>query len=113
MLTSKGMKKLTDWPKKLHLRQNKVIGVMTSESQIVTIADIKQAAIKLGLWQWQRQWESSETGRSLFKYKPRVSDKSKIDIPDAKSYRNIAKLRLGYNKLKDYQHKIGNTDSNL
>ena len=75
---------------------------MTSESQIVTMADIKQAAIKLGLSQWQRQWESSETGRSLFKYKPRVSDKSKIDIPDMKSYRNIAKLRLGYNKLKDY-----------
>ena len=86
---------------------------MTSESQIVTMADIKQAAIKLGLSQWQRQWESSETGRSLFKYKPRVSDKSKIDIPDTKSYRNIAKLRLGYNKLKDYQHKIGNTDNNL
>ena len=51
--------------------------------------------------------------RSLFKYKPRVSDKSKIDIPDTKSYRNIAKLRLGCNILKDYQHKIGNTDSNL
>ena len=86
---------------------------MTSESQIVTMADIKQAAIKLGLSQWQRQWESSETGRSLFKYNPRVLDKSKIDIPDTKSYRNIAKLRLGYNKLKDYQHKIGNTDNNL
>ena len=36
---------------------------MTSGSQIVTMADIKQAAIKLGLSQWQRQWESSETGR--------------------------------------------------
>ena len=45
---------------------------MTSESQIVTLADIKQAVIKLGLSQWQRQRESSETGRSLFKYKPRV-----------------------------------------
>ena len=75
------------------------------------MADIKQAAIKLGLSQCQ--WESSEKGRSLFKYKPRVSDKSKIDIPDTKSYRNIAKLRLGYNKLKDYQHKIEKTDSNL
>ncbi|MEW8544970.1 MAG: reverse transcriptase domain-containing protein [Candidatus Thiodiazotropha sp.] len=86
---------------------------MTSESQVVTIADIKQAAIKLGLSQWQRQWESSETGRSLFKYKPKVSDKSKIDIPDTKSYRQIAKLRLGYNTLKNYQYKIGNTQSNL
>ena len=28
-------------------------------------------------------------------------------------YRNIAKLRLGYNKLKEYQFKIGISDSNL
>ena len=42
-----------------------------------------------------------------------VSYKSNIDIPDTKSYRNIAKLRLGYTKLKDYQHEIGNTDNNL
>lgn len=85
---------------------------MKSETQVVTIADVKQAAIKMGLSQWQRQWSSSETGRSLFKYKPNVTDKSLIDIPNMVSYRNIAKLRLGYNKLKDYQHKIGNTDNN-
>ena len=44
---------------------------MKSETQII-MADIQQAASKLGLSKWQRQWESSETGRSLFSYKPNV-----------------------------------------
>ena len=74
---------------------------------------MKKSATLMGLSQWQRQWDSSISGRSLFKYKPNVSDKSFIDIPNVKSYRNIAKLRLGYNKLKEYQYKIGTTDTNL
>ena len=86
---------------------------MKSETEIVTMADIQQAASKLGLSQWQRQWESSETGRSLFNYKPNVRDKSRIDFPNTIVYRNIAKLRLGYNKLKEYQFKTGISDSNL
>ena len=86
---------------------------MKSETDVVTMADIKQASIKLGLSQWQRQWESSETGRSLFNYKPNVTDKSLIDFPNTIVYRNIAKLRLGYNKLKDYQFKLGICESNL
>ena len=71
---------------------------MKSDTDVVTMADIKQAAIKMGLSQWQRQWESAETGGSLFK--PYVTDKSQIDNPTTVSYRNIAKLRLGYNKFK-------------
>ena len=47
-------------------------------------------------------------GALRVKYKPNVSDKSLIDLPNVKSYRNIAKLRLGYNKLKEYQYEIGN-----
>ena len=43
---------------------------MTSDTDVVTMSDIKQAAVKMGLSQWQRQWESSETGRSLFRHKP-------------------------------------------
>ena len=86
---------------------------MKSETDVVTMADIKQASIKLGLSQWQRHWESFETGRSLFSYKPNVTDKSLIDFPNTIVYRNIAKLRLGYNKLKDYQFKLGICESNL
>ena len=86
---------------------------MTSDTDVVTMTDIKQAAVKMGLSQWQRQWESSETGRSLFRYKPHVTDRSQIDFPNTISYRNIAKLRLGYNQLKDYQLKLGISDSNL
>ena len=78
---------------------------MTAEGQVVTVANIKHAASKLGLPQWQRQWESSETGRSLFKFTTRVLDKSKIDIPDTKPYRNVAMLRLGYNLLQNCQHR--------
>ena len=47
-------------------------------------------------------------GALRVKYKPNISDKSLIDISNVKSNRNIAKLRLGYNKLKEYQYKIGN-----
>ena len=87
--------------------------IMKSDTDVVTIPDIKQAAVKMGLSQWQRQWESAETGRSLFRYKPYVTDKSQIDFPSTISYRHIAKLRLGYNKLRDYQFKLGISDSNL
>ena len=66
---------------------------MTSDTDVVTMTDIKQAAVKMGLSQWQRQWESSEMGRSLFRYKPHVTDRSQIDFPNTISYRNIAKLR--------------------
>ena len=86
---------------------------MKSDTDVVTMADIKQAAVKLGLSQWQRQWEASETGRTLFCYKPNVTDRSEIDFPNTTIYRNIAKLRLGYNQLKDYQYKLGISDSNL
>ena len=65
----------------------------------------------MGLSQWQRQWDSSDSGRSLFRYKPNVSDMSLIDIPNVKSYRNIAKLRLGYNKLKEYQYYLLNCEN--
>ena len=74
---------------------------MKSDTDVVTIADIKQAAVKMGLSQWQ--WKSAETGRSLFRYKLYVTDRSQIDFPTTVSYKNIAKLRLGYNKLRDYQ----------
>ena len=74
---------------------------MKSDTEVVTMADIKQAAVKLGLSQWQRQWESSETRRTLFRYKPKVTDRSQIDYPNTISYRNFAKLRLGYNQLRD------------
>ena len=55
---------------------------MKSDTEVVTMADIKQAAVKMGLSQWQRQWESSETGRTLFRYKPKVTDRSQIDYPN-------------------------------
>ena len=86
---------------------------MKSDTDVVTMADIKQAAVKMGLSQWQRQWEASETGRTLFSYKPNVTDRSEIDFPNTTIYKNIAKLRLGYNKLRDYQFKLGISDSNL
>ena len=86
---------------------------MKSDTEVVTMADIKQAAVKMGLSQWQRQWESSETGRTLFRYKPKVTDRSQIDYPNTISYRNIAKLRLGYNQLRDYQFKLGISNNNL
>ena len=65
---------------------------MKSDTEVVTMAFIKQAAVILGLSQWQRQWESSEMGRILFRYKPKVTDRSQIDYPNTISYRNIAKL---------------------
>ena len=66
----------------------------------------------MSLSQWQRQWESSETERTLFRYKPKVTDRSQIDYPNTISYRNIAKLRLGYNQLRDYQFKLDISNNN-
>ena len=63
---------------------------------------LTQAAVKMGLSQWQRQWEASETGRTLYSYKPNVTDRSEIDFPNTTTYRNIAKLRLGYNNVEHY-----------
>ena len=73
---------------------------------------------ELGMWYPpcpppHRQWKSSENGRTLFRYKPKVTDRSQIDYPNTISYRNIAKLRLGYNQLRDYQFKLGISNNNL
>ena len=65
---------------------------MNSDTDVVTMTDIKQATVKMGLSQWQRQCESSETGRSLFRYKPHVTDRSQIDFPNTISYRNFGQL---------------------
>ena len=60
------------------------------------------------------QWESSETGRKLFRYKPNVTDRSQITYPNAISYRNIiAKLRFSYNQLRDCQLKLAISGNNL
>ena len=49
---------------------------MKSDTEVVTMADIKQAAVKMGLSQLQRQWESSETGRTLLD----INQKLQIDL---------------------------------
>ena len=54
---------------------------MKSDTDVVTMANIKQATIKMGLSQWQRQWKSLETERVLFRYKPKVTDRSQIGYP--------------------------------
>ena len=64
---------------------------MDSDTDLVTMTDIKQAAVKIVLPQRQRLWESSEMGRSLFRYIHHVTDRSQIDFPNTISYRNIAK----------------------
>ena len=81
---------------------------MKSNTDVVTMADIKQAAVKMGLSQWQRQWESAETERPLFRCKSYATDKSRLDFPTTISY-SIAQ----YNKLRDCQFKLGISDSNL
>ena len=86
---------------------------MNRETDVVTMADIKQTAVKMGLSQWQRQWESSETGRTIFRYKSNVTDRYQIEYPNTIPYKNIAKLRLGYNQFRDYQFKLGISDRNL
>ena len=37
---------------------------MNSDTGEVTMTYIKQSAVKMSLFQWQRQWESSEMGSS-------------------------------------------------
>ena len=56
---------------------------MKSDTEVVTMADIKQAAVKMGLSQWQRQWESSETGEhySDINQKLQIDLKLIIQIP--------------------------------
>ena len=56
---------------------------MKRDTEVVTMADIKQAAVKMGLSQWQRQWESSETGEhySDINQKLQIDLKLIIQIP--------------------------------
>ena len=52
---------------------------MKSGTYVVTMADIKQASVKMCLSHWQRRLESSEMGRTLFSFKPNVTERSHID----------------------------------
>ena len=76
-MEQKDIKVVISWtPGHANIKGNEEAAAMTSDTDVVKMTDIKQAAVKLGLSQWQRQWESSETGRSLFRYKPHVTDRS-------------------------------------
>lgn len=83
------------------------------DSGITTVGDVKLAVKKSGLMKWQDRWDRSERGRHLFQYRPKVGVKIQHVYKSPLSECAISQLRTGYARLGEYQHKIGNKDSNL
>ena len=54
---------------------------------------------------WQRQWEVTEKGGGLFKFRPKVDTKEKF-TKQSKFPSIIRQLRTGYSKLNEYRHKL-------
>ena len=56
---------------------------------------------------WQRSWDASDTGRTLYDYKPTVSLKTPayMFVPFIEEKKVISQLRLGYT-LNEYRYKI-------
>ena len=53
---------------------------------------------------WQRQWEVTEKGRHLFKFRPKVDTKEKF-TEQSKFPSIIRQLRTGYSKLNENRHR--------
>ena len=67
--------------------------------------DIRNGARESCMTKWQRQWEVSEKGRHLFKFRPNVDAKDKF-TEQSKFPSIIRQLRTSYSKLNEYRHKL-------
>ena len=80
-------------------------GMDETRDRVVTAMDIKTAAKTSCMKKWQRRWDLSNSGRSLYEYRKDVGVKNnKFFQP--KYPRIISKLRTGY-CLNEYMYKIG------
>ncbi|XP_053391458.1 uncharacterized protein LOC123544590 [Mercenaria mercenaria] len=70
--------------------------------------EIRAAASLATFDKWQRRWEISESGRTLFQYQPKVN-RNKVNFDGLPHQRSILALQSGY-CLKDYNYKVGLTD---
>ena len=63
---------------------------------------------------WQRSWDASDTGQTLYDYKPTVSLKTPACMfgPFHRRKKVISQLRLGYT-LAEYRYKRGLQESPL
>ena len=84
------------------------------DSQVLTGADFKKFARVSCCMKWQRSWDVSDTGRTLYNYKPTVSLKTPayMFVPFIEEKKVISQLRLGYT-LNEYRYKIGLQESPL
>ena len=70
---------------------------------ILSLKDIRSGARESCMTKWQRQWEVTEKGRHLFKFRPKVDTKDKF-TGQSKFPSIIRQLRTGYSKLNEYRH---------
>ena len=88
--------------------------LIPEDSQILTGVDFKKFARVSCCMKWQRSWDMSDTGRTLYDYKPTVSLKTPayIFVPFIEEKKVISQLRLGYT-LNEYRYKINLQESPL
>ena len=88
--------------------------LILEDSQILTGADFKKSARVSCCTKWQRSWGVSDTGRTLYDYKPTVSLKTPayMLVPFIEEKKVISQLRISCT-LNDYRHKIGLQESPL
>lgn len=86
---------------------------LPEDSALVTQQDVIHAARKFVTHKWQKRWDNSNTGRTLFDYKPDVNSKTFLDEPSPHAYKSIMQLRTGYSCLNDYRHRINPALSRL
>ncbi|MEW8544656.1 MAG: reverse transcriptase domain-containing protein [Candidatus Thiodiazotropha sp.] len=84
---------------------------MVDDNRLITMVDIKTAARRSCVKKWQRQWDQSDKGRTLYSFRPTV-DLKKNKYCKSKFPRIISKLRTGY-CLTEYLHKVGLSDTSV
>ncbi len=86
---------------------------LPTESVLVTQQDIILAARELIRHRWQKRWDTSNTGRTLYDHKPLISEKTFLDEPSPSTYKIIMQLRTGYSCLNNHLHTINPLHSRL
>ena len=71
--------------------------LIPEDSQILTVAEFKKFAWVFCCMKWQRSWDASDTGRTLYDYKPTVLLKTPayMFVPFIEEKKVISQLRLG------------------
>ena len=80
---------------------------------VSSFGDVKMAAKESGEIKWQSKWETLDSGRNLYTFRPNVGHKIQHSFASTVGESIISQLKTGCVGLNEYLHKRNFIDSDL